>query len=330
MKPVVALFQLALFTAVASSTPTDDSKKQEKATAARIVGPETCASCHVQEAAKWKTTHHHSGFRTLNRSQRAAQILGKVGLTSMKKATACRQCHYTSIIKRRRIRPAWGVSCESCHMPATDWVHIHHKEGGRRENDMLTWGAGKQESASSRGRRLAAARDAGMIHSLMLYEIANRCYGCHTVPDEKLVNVGGHADGSRFNLVEAFDRIRHDFVSAEETAGPATRPGGQDHAGPADVVVVTVDLALSLEKLSTVEQAGGRYHQAAIARAAAARSRLESHVAGADEPDLAALLESLPEDLETPSAVLSDTARKLRELGQQIVKKHGGLKLGRD
>ncbi len=330
MKPLCACLCLVLSTVAPSSTAADDAENQEQQTAARIVGPDTCAGCHVREAEKWKSTHHQSGFRTLNRSDRAAQILGNMDLKNMKKSVTCRQCHYTSIVARGRIRPAWGVSCESCHMPATDWVNIHHKIGGRREGEMLTWGAGRNESASLRLRRLDAARDAGMTHSLMLYEMARRCYHCHAVPNEKLVNVGGHADGSRFNLVDAFERIRHDFASADHSDTTATRPVDSDRRSPVDVVLALVDLELSMRKVAAAEQAGERYHQAAIHRARAARDRLVRMLPHAEVPELATVLTRLPEDLDADPTTTAEIAGKLRDLARRLVDQHRGLKMGRD
>ena len=119
----------------------------------------------------------------------------------MKRSTVCRQCHYTSRVKENKVRPAWGVSCESCHAPAGDWNDIHNRQGGNQAAEKLKWGDGKTESSENRVARLGAARDKGMVHSEMLYEIAANCFGCHTVPNETLVNRGGHHVGKEFDLV---------------------------------------------------------------------------------------------------------------------------------
>jgi hypothetical protein len=307
----------------------DDAENQEMRTAGRIVGPETCAGCHGREARKWKSTRHHGGFRTLNRSDRAAQILGNMDLKSMKKSATCRQCHYTSIVARGRIRPAWGVTCESCHMPASNWVQIHHKVDGRRNGKLLAWGEGRNESAPSRARRLNAVRDAGMTHSLMLYEMVRRCYGCHTVPDETLVNRGGHVDGSGFNLADAFERIRHDFASTGHDESAATRPGDSGSQSPVDVVLAMVDLEMSLRKLAGAQKPGERFHRVALDRARAARARLVSALRQAESPELAAVLKQLPEDLAATPVAATELADKLGDLARRLVDRHGGLKLGR-
>jgi hypothetical protein len=50
-----------------------------------------------------------------------------------------------------------------------------------------------------------------------LYLIASSCYQCHTVPNERLVNVGGHNAGSEdFELVRwSQGMVRHNFLRTE-------------------------------------------------------------------------------------------------------------------
>ena len=40
-----------------------------------------------------------------------------------------------------------------------------------------------------------------MIRTRSIYQLAKNCYGCHVVPQEDLVNKGGHRAGSAFELV---------------------------------------------------------------------------------------------------------------------------------
>jgi hypothetical protein len=40
-----------------------------------------------------------------------------------------------------------------------------------------------------------------MIRTRSIYQLAKKCYGCHVVPQEDLVNKGGHRAGSAFELV---------------------------------------------------------------------------------------------------------------------------------
>ena len=67
-----------------------------------------------------------------------------------------------------------------------------------------------QETPAHKAERLRKLAAAGMIGPDNVYDLANNCYGCHLVPNEKLVNVGGHKAGSDFELVAwSQGEIRH-------------------------------------------------------------------------------------------------------------------------
>ena len=48
------------------------------------------------------------------------------------------------------------------------------------------------------------------------------CFGCHTVPNEEIVNRGGHSTGSDFEIVAWSERIRHNFLESYKTADGRT------------------------------------------------------------------------------------------------------------
>ena len=49
-----------------------------------------------------------------------------------------------------------------------------------------------------------------MIRPHSLYQLAKNCYSCHVVPQEGLVNKGGHKPGSSFDLVSwSQGEVRH-------------------------------------------------------------------------------------------------------------------------
>ena len=52
-----------------------------------------------------------------------------------------------------------------------------------------------------------------------LYSIAINCYSCHMVPNEELVNVGGHVAGTKeFELVRySQGQVRHNFLRSNGT-----------------------------------------------------------------------------------------------------------------
>jgi hypothetical protein len=59
-----------------------------------------------------------------------------------------------------------------------------------------------------------------------VYLIARQCYDCHTVPNERLVNVGGHLAGSaEFELVSwSQGMVRHNFVRTNGTTNGTLTP----------------------------------------------------------------------------------------------------------
>ena len=192
--------------------------------ASRVVLPERCAECHAAEFDVWRTTAHATGFDTLHRSERAREISRKMGLRLMRRTTvdeipACLTCHYTSVPSRDGFRAGGGVTCESCHGPARDWI-ADHSDYGVPEADFQK--AARLETAAHREKRIADSVAAGMRRSSAIYELAATCFACHTVPNEALVNRGGHSTGSDFELVAGSERIRHNFLDSYRTGDGRT------------------------------------------------------------------------------------------------------------
>src|SRR4051812_7961763 len=121
------------------------------------------------------------------------------------------RCHYTVGPTRKAVA---GVSCESCHGAARDWLNVHNKWGGGAKDR-------EQETAAAHQERIVASRTAGMLRpSTDLYGVAANCFECHTVPMETLVNKGGHKAGtSGFELVKRVNAIRHNFLASRKTGG---------------------------------------------------------------------------------------------------------------
>lgn len=194
------------------------------AAAGRTVLPERCGECHAAEFEVWEATEHATGFDTLHRRDRAKEIYGSLGLRLIKRGTdettpACLSCHYTPVLRREQLRAGAGVTCESCHGPARDWVSVHNSYGVA-EADFQR--AALLETAAHRVQRIADSRAAGMRRPSDLYDVAANCFGCHTVPNEELVNRGGHSTGSDFEIVAWSERIRHNFLESYKTADGRT------------------------------------------------------------------------------------------------------------
>ncbi len=172
----------------------------------KIMGAEECGECHKDEVKVWKQTKHYRTFNELARRDKAKEIAKKMGIRRIKKDSECLNCHFLNKEENGELRPFSGIACESCHSPAKDWIKVHNDFGGKEVKK-------EDETAEHRSERLAAIEKTTMIRPRDMYALAENCYQCHLVPKEKLVNVGGHKAGSRFELV-AYSQggNRHNFV----------------------------------------------------------------------------------------------------------------------
>ena len=168
----------------------------------KIVGSNACAECHKDETEVWKETHHFKTFNSMHRSKGARSIAKKLGLKRIKSESLCLGCHFTQKKVRGKVRVTEGISCESCHGTAKDWLKRHSEFSGKKDE--------ASESDAEEAARWKASEVAGMLRPHALYDLAKNCYGCHVVPEEKLVNVGGHAAGSPFELLSwSQGEVRH-------------------------------------------------------------------------------------------------------------------------
>lgn len=189
------------------SAPTDLSTQAKPLQPDLVLGYMMCAKCHPNEIEVWKQTPHFRTFEELHRRPEAKAIAQKMGITSVKNDGRCVGCHYTQKVDAGSVTTVSGVSCESCHGAAKNWMDMHYNYGGAgitRES----------ESAEHRRQRIAESVAAGMINPGNSYAMAQSCMRCHTVPDEELVNVGGHSSGSLdFEMVSwSQGLIRHRFL----------------------------------------------------------------------------------------------------------------------
>jgi hypothetical protein len=168
---------------------------------AKTAGPNACAECHKQEAEAWKGTHHFKTFRDLPRNTKANEIADKMGVRRIKSESLCMNCHFTVQQKNNKEEPIAGISCESCHSAGQDWIKVHSGYSGKKADT---------ESKAEQAARWKLADSKGMIRPSSVYELAKNCYGCHVVPQENLVNKGGHKAGSAFELVSwSQGEVRH-------------------------------------------------------------------------------------------------------------------------
>jgi len=224
---------------------------------AKIVTAERCGECHVSSFAVWKNTPHATGFKNLHRQRAAEDMAKKMGYDLIKRESLCLNCHYTPTIKRDQLVAISGVSCESCHGAAADWIDIH--------NDYGKGFTFQTESPEHRRERIDNSRAAGMRRPSDLFEIAARCFQCHTVPEEELVNKGGHGTGSaNFELVTwSQGDIRHNFLNSFLT-GDGTQNAERDMPRKRVMYVLgrALDLAYRLRGMAVAKEERARYERA--------------------------------------------------------------------
>lgn len=170
-----------------------------------------------------------------------------MGIRSIKRGGICTDCHYTSqVVSSGQHRAIEGISCESCHGAAKDWLALHADYGGPQVTQAT-------ESAEHRARRREKSVAAGMNNPSNLYLIARNCYDCHTVPNEMLVNIGGHQAGSLdFELVAwSQGMVRHNFL---RTGGHVNAPSTKSRLRVMYVVGVLTDIEYALRATAIATQ----------------------------------------------------------------------------
>jgi hypothetical protein len=237
------------------------SSVQASAGGGDVVGPRACRPCHASATIAWERSPHSRSRDTLTTPE-ARRIQEKLGVkVTPDDDVACATCHSTKRAEGASARIVAGVSCESCHGAAGGWLTLHADFGPGRTNAT--------ETAEHRDERLGASMAAGMLRPENLYRVAQNCFQCHTVPDQALVETGGHRAGSDIELV-AWSQgvIRHNF-------GPDGRnvEASLERRRQLYVLGAMLDLELSLRGLAAATT-DGPYAQALIGRARRALDRL--------------------------------------------------------
>src|SRR3989442_7951329 len=94
--------------------------------AGKLVGPTDCTNCHDHEVAT-KAWHNHAHFKSLDifEGQKAKAFLTKLGIKDPYSSDLCTKCHATLVDGEAN----FGVSCESCHGGASEFIKPHQKKG---------------------------------------------------------------------------------------------------------------------------------------------------------------------------------------------------------
>ena len=286
-------------------------------TVEKVKGPDECAECHKKETENWKATHHFKTFSSLPRSKEAKEITDKLGLKRIKSESVCLGCHFTSKERKGKPKPIAGITCESCHNAGADWLKRHSEFSGKKK---------ETESEAEAQQRWADAEAAGMIRPHMLYDLAKNCYSCHVVPQEELVNKGGHAAGSTFELVSwSQGEVRH---NTWHNGGKENKLAGPERQRMMYVVGLAVELEESLRAVGKATQPA-RYAVAMAKRAHAARKKLREATKVLQMPELLEMLRAA----HTASLKLNNgpnleaAADRVAAAARQLASSHDGAQL---
>ncbi len=299
MALLVLLVLVATSLLVAADVSQSPAYAPRQCDPAVVVGHDTCTKCHEAELKQWMLTPHYRTFDVLHRTPEAKAIAEKMGLRSIKRNDTCITCHYTRQEHGSRTRVVAGVSCESCHGGARNWLNLHADYGGPNVTREM-------ETPAHRAERRAASIAAGMNNPANLYLVARQCLSCHTVPDERLVNVGGHTAGTAdFELVAwSQGTVRHNFVRSNGAANAQSDP---PRLRVMYVVGIMADLEASLHAVAQATELA-TYGKATAERAVRAKQRLWEVQRRIDHPLVATALDAVSQlelTLGNEAAILS-------------------------
>ncbi|MCM8533780.1 MAG: cytochrome c family protein [Lentisphaeraceae bacterium] len=207
-KSIVKAIVLCISVMGALTVSAQEETTKFKVDPTKVVGAEACIKCHENEGRAWHGTHHFKTYKELHKRKEAKDIAKNLEIKRIKTSKECMACHYT--VQQLDAEPSaiTGISCESCHGAGKEWIELHQDFG--KDKDAKT------ETPEHRKERLAKIDGLGMIRPTNIYKVAENCYQCHTVPNENLVNVGGHKAGSQFELYTWLNgEIRHNFRTGD-------------------------------------------------------------------------------------------------------------------
>lgn len=272
----------------------------------KVLGAENCTECHASMVEAWKATHHFKTFNEMHRGDAAKDIASKLGIRRIKDESLCLKCHYTSKADdNAKVSVISGISCESCHSAGQDWNKVH--------------------SAKDDPDRLAKGEKLGMLRPSNYYHVAENCFTCHTVPEEKLVNEGGHKAGSDFELVSWLSgEVRHNM---QKSAGKVNEEIPQTRRRMLYITGRALDLEYSLRGLAKATK-DGPYFQAMLARVKTAKERVAEIQKATNAPEFKAMLDAVTGDLKPANeAAITKMADAVGASASKLAKSEDGSKL---
>jgi len=242
-----------------------------------VISTNTCAECHEDAVDVWKESKHFASYRNFHKTKEAKEIALELGMDPKKIKRAdslCADCHYTKGVKNNRVKPIAGISCQSCHGAAKDWVELHNDYGGPSIKAST-------ESPAHKQQRFADMHAAGMVYPANLYGLANNCFQCHLIANPDLINNTSHPTSSDFDLVDRSQSdIRH-YQAADSSKKSKLAIAG-----------LTAQMVQSLKALATATP-GDRFSDEMTATAQTASANLIRLSKQLDDPNLQVLASQL-------------------------------------
>lgn len=141
--------------------------------------PRSDNSVWQNEYSTWVVKDKHAQAYSVLSNPVASRMARILGLPSADSAPKCLACHALDVPANQRARtfdPADGVSCESCHGPASNWLGPHTTRNWSHQQSI----------------------DAGMYDERDLIHRSERCLACHLGTRNKFVDhemiAAGHPD----------------------------------------------------------------------------------------------------------------------------------------
>jgi len=280
----------------------------------KVKGPDACGECHKSSGSIWKLTRHAKTYKDMPRSKEAKAIAKAMGIKRIRAESDCLSCHFTSAEVNGKVSAIAGITCESCHGAGADWIKVHGDYGGEnvtRDN----------EDPAHRAERLGKADAAGMIRPTRLYSVAANCYGCHTVPNERLVNEGGHPAGSRFELVSwSQGEVRHNVQYTKDNNGASAERKRMMY-----IVGKALDLEFGLRGVAKATQKAN-YAKAMAKRAKRAEKALQKIAEVIQTPEIDEMLSvaGAARLKLNNEAALNESADKVAAAAQKLSSEYDG------
>lgn len=297
---------------------------------ARVEGSTKCIDCHRAEYARWLASSHAGRtfdlLRTSTNSREYAEKLD-IPFAEIASESLCLDCHATrQVTSSGERRVLAGVTCESCHNASggeEGWLNMHAVYGpaGTKRD---------QESKDHHKKRAEHCRAAGQLRSSDTYQLVKRCYECHVIGNEKLVEAGHPAADRDWVFPEkALGEVRHNFhlnqsVDAEVSTlwtDPHWHGKGRTAAGRKRLLLVVgamVDLEIALRNLAMATDEDSDYFEAMADRVVDAYEFLEDDIVGEVDDGLPLAEEAL-EDVEDLYKKIDDEELSLKDDREALI-----------